>query len=94
MAKWFSTGEFLLAMIFTLAALIVTLRLIYRPRKDALFIKLLGSLMVIALSFAANHPIVYGLSIFIIASLITELHLIEKLGALVWRRKEHHQYLL
>ena len=50
--------------------------------------------MVIALSFGANHPIVYGLSIFIIAALITELHFIEKLGALVWRRKEHHQYLL
>jgi hypothetical protein len=94
MAKWFVTGESLLAMIFALAALIVTLRIIYRPRKDSLSIKLLGSLMVIALSFGANHPIIYGLSIFIIAALITELHFIEKLGALLWRRKEHHQYLL
>jgi hypothetical protein len=94
MANWFTTGESLLAMIFALAALIVTLRLIYRPRRDSLSIKLLGSLMVIALTFGANHPIIYGISIFIIAALITELHFIEKLGALIWRRKEHHQYLL
>ena len=94
MAKWFTTGEPLLAMIFALAALIVTLRIIYRPHKDSLSIKLLGSLMVMALSFGASHPIIYGFSIFIIAALITELHFIEKLGALIWRRKEHHQYLL
>jgi hypothetical protein len=94
MAKWFTTGESLLAMIFALAALIVTLRIIYSPRRDSLSIKLLGSLMVLSLSFGANHPIIYGFSIFIIAALITELHFIEKLGALVWRRKEHHQYLL
>ena len=50
--------------------------------------------MVISLSLGANHPIIYGLGIFIIATLITELHFIEKLGALIWRRKEHQQYLL
>jgi len=93
-ARWFTTGESLLAMIFAMAVLIVTLRIIYRPHRDALSIKLLGSLMVISLSFGANHPIIYGLSIFIIAALITELHFIEKLGALLWRRKEHHQYLI
>ncbi len=94
MAKWFTTGESLLAMIFALAVLIVTLRIIYRPRRDSLSVKLLGSLMVISLSFGADHPIIYGLGIFIIAALITELHFIEKLGALIWRRKEHQQYLL
>ncbi|MZH02574.1 MAG: hypothetical protein F3745_04025 [Nitrospinae bacterium] len=94
MAKWFTTGESLLAMIFALAALIITLRIIYRPRKDSLSVKLLGSIMVISLCFGANHPAVYGLGIFIIATLVTELHFIEKLGALVWRRKEHQQYLL
>jgi hypothetical protein len=94
MAKWFATGESLLAMIFALAALIVTLRIIYRPRQDALSVKLLGSIMVISLCFGANHPVVYGLGIFIIATLVTELQLLEKLGALIWRRKEHQQYLL
>ena len=94
MGKWFTTDESLLAMIFALAALIVTLRIIDRPRGDFLSVKLLGSLMVISLTFGANHPIIYGLGIFIIATLITELHFIEKLGALIWRRKEHHQYLL
>lgn len=94
MAKWFTTGESLLAMIFALAVLIVTLRIIYRPRQDPLSVRLLGSLMVISLSFSANHPVIYGLGIFIIATLITELHFIEKLGVLIWRRKEHQQYLL
>ncbi len=60
MAKWFTTGESLLAMIFALAVLIVTLRIIYRPRQDPLSVRLLGSLMVISLSFGANHPIIYG----------------------------------
>ena len=94
MGKWFATGESLLAMIFALVVLIVTFRIIDRPRRDSLSVKLLSSRMVISLSFGANHPIIYGLGIFIIATLITELHFIEKLGALIWRRKEHHQYLL
>ena len=93
MGKWFTTGESLLAMIFALAVSIVTFRIIDRPRRDSLSVKLLGRRMVISLSFGANHPIIYELGIFIIATLITELHFIEKLGALIWRRKEHHQYL-
>lgn len=48
MAKWFTTGESLLAMNFALAVLIITLRIIYRPRQDALSVKLLGSIMAIS----------------------------------------------
>ncbi len=60
MAKWFTTRESLLTTIFAMAILIVTLCIIYRPRQDPLSVRLLGSLMVISLSFGANHPIIYG----------------------------------
>ena len=63
MGKWFATGESLLAMIFALVVLIVTFRIIDRPRRDSLSVKLLSSRMVISLSFGANHPIIYGLGI-------------------------------
>ncbi|PYG79882.1 MULTISPECIES: nuclease-related domain-containing protein [unclassified Pseudomonas] len=55
--------------------------------------KLIGSALVLGMAFAANHVVTYGLSIFIVATLVTELHFLEKIAALFWNRDKYWEHL-
>jgi len=55
--------------------------------------KLIGSGLVLGMAFAANHVVTYGLSIFIVATLVTELHFLEKIAALFWDRDKYWEHL-
>ena len=81
-----------LALAFALVALLITVFLIIRPRPHGTEVKLLGSLMVLALAFAANNWGVFALSIFIIATIVTELDFLEKLAAIFWNRDKYWEY--
>lgn len=56
------------------------------------FNKLIGSLLIVSLSFAANSAAVYTLAIIIIATLVTELKFIEMILALIWNRDRYLDY--
>ncbi|MCQ9426714.1 hypothetical protein NRB16_24645 [Pseudomonas sp. LJDD11] len=60
---------------------------------DASRIKLIGSGLVLSLAFAANNVWTYSLSIFIVATLVTELQFLEKLAALFTNRDKYWEYL-
>lgn len=77
---------------FALVGLIVATICIFVPRAQSVSIKLLGSLMVLALAFAANNGIVYSLTIFIVATLVTDLDFLEKIAALFWNRDKYWEY--
>ncbi|MCH8067632.1 MAG: hypothetical protein IIC69_03540 [Nanoarchaeota archaeon] len=57
--------------------------------KPRFYTKFLGVMFVLALSFTANNIFVYVISIFIIATLVTELQFLEMLIALIWDRPEY-----
>lgn len=82
----------LLAGAYAAVALLLTLVLVFFPKKD-LAVKLLGSLMVLSIMFGANNGWIYAVGIFIVATLVTELQFLEKLAALAWNRKEYWDYL-
>lgn len=77
---------------FSVVGLIIAVRCIFSPRPQAISIKLLGSLMVLALAFAANNAFVYSLAIFIVATLVTDLDFLEKIAALFWNRDKYWEY--
>ncbi len=56
-------------------------------------VKLIGSGLVLSLAFAANNVWTYGLSIFIVATLVTELQFLEKLAAMFTNRDKYWDYL-
>ncbi len=80
--------------IFGAVALVIASIRIFWPASHTTSTKLLGSLMVLALSFAANDAAVYGLAIFIVATLVTDLDFLEKLAALFWNRDKYWDYRL
>lgn len=57
--------------------------------KPKFYTKFLGVLFIVSLSFAANNPFVYVISVIIIATLVTELQFLEMLIALIWNRPEY-----
>jgi len=77
---------------FAFVGLIVATICIFLPRPQSVSIKLLGSLMVLALAFAANNGFVYSLAIFIVATLVTDLDFLEKIAALFWNRDKYWEY--
>lgn len=83
----------LLAASFALVAIALSIILTFRTGTTAA-IKLLGSLMVLALAFGANSVWTYGIGIFVVATLVTELEFLEKLAALFTNRKEYWEYLI
>lgn len=83
-----------LSILNAVAVLLLTITLIFWPRSHASAIKLLGSLMVLALAFGANNWGVYALGIFIVATLVTELDFLEKLAAIFWNREKYWEYRL
>ena len=56
-------------------------------------VKLIGSGLVLSLAFAANNVWTYGLSIFVVATLVTELQFLEKLAAMFTNRDKYWEYL-
>lgn len=80
------------SIIFAITSLVITCICIFKQTSYHLSIKLLGSLMVLSLSFASDHFIVYALSIFIIATLVTDLDFLEKIAALLWNREKYWEY--
>lgn len=81
-----------LTVVFALVALIVAI--VIALRSDiGLAVKVLGTLLVLAICFASNNGFVYAIGIFIVATLVTELEFLEKLAAIVWNRKEYWDYL-
>jgi hypothetical protein len=89
-----SSAATMLSALIALAVLLLTIFLIFRPRSHASAIKLLGSLMVLALAFGSNTGVVYALAIFIVATLVTELDFLEKLAAIFWNREKYWEYRL
>lgn len=77
---------------FALFCLIVTTIILFLPSPRSVSIKLLGSLMVLALAFAANNVVVYSLAIFIVATLVTDLDFLERIAALFWNRDKYWEY--
>lgn len=92
-ASDFSKASSWLALIFALGGLLVSLFYIIGSPRD-LGVKLVGSVFVVGLCFAANSVAVYPLGILIVATLITELQFLEKIAALFWNRKEYWDYLI
>lgn len=80
-----------LAVAFGIVALLCTLVLMIVIRASG-SVKLLGSLMVLAMAFASNNGFVYALSIFIVATLVTDLDFLEKLAAMAWNRDKYWDY--
>lgn len=51
-----------------------------------------GSSLVMALAFAANQTAIYGVGMFIVATLVTELEFLEKIAAIFWRSEPYFKY--
>jgi len=81
-----------IAALFAISALILAIPLVARGNTQ-FATQLLGSMLVVAISFSANNAAVYTISVFVIATLVTELHFLEKIAALIWNRKEYWNYL-
>lgn len=81
------------ALVFAAVSLLCSTSWIFWPRPHTASVKLIGSLMVLAMAFAANHWAVYALAIFITATLVTELEFLERLAAIFWGRDKYFDYL-
>lgn len=82
-------GSSLLAQVFGLSGLVWIVLYCGTSDSGATTVKLIGSILVLALAFASNSAWTYALSIFIVATLVTELEFLEKLAALFTNRKEY-----
>lgn len=87
-----SAGSSILAQVFAVSGLVWIV--IYCGFSDVATptVKLIGSVLVLALAFASNSAWTYALSIFIVATLVTELEFLEKLAALFTNRKEYWEW--
>jgi hypothetical protein len=83
----------LLAGLLTMVGTLAAVMLMVVNRRTDLSVKLTGSILVLAMSFAAQNGFVYAIGVFVIATLVTELQFLEKLAALIWNRKEYWDYL-
>lgn len=81
-----------IATLFAISALLLAVPLIIRGSAQ-FATQLLGSILVVAICFSAHNAVVYTISVFVIATLVTELHFLEKIAALIWNRKEYWNYL-
>ncbi len=75
-----------LASVSFIAILIVVLTFLIRGKTNTIHLKILGTFLVILISLLANNVVVYGLSIFIIATLVTDLKFLLDLAAIFWNR--------
>ncbi|MGO4475510.1 hypothetical protein AB4Z32_04565 [Massilia sp. 2TAF26] len=83
-----------LSAAFAIVALVIATIFVFFRSTITTSVKLLGSIMVLALAFAAHNAAVYALGIFIIATLVTDLDFLEKLAAIFWNRDKYWEYRL
>jgi hypothetical protein len=83
-----------LAQILGIAGLVWMLFFSFCEKNRSSIVKLIGSALVLALAFAANNAFTYGLAIFIVATLVTDLDFLEKLAAFFWNRDKYWEYQL
>lgn len=79
----------LLACVLAVGAMFAAICCVFRPPQQISSIKLIGSLMVLTLAFAANDSLTYPLAIFILATQMTNLDFLENLAALFTKDKEY-----
>ncbi len=82
----------LLVLIFSVTGMVGLVISLFWPRLQFLAIKVFASLVVIGISFAACNAFIYAISLFIVATLVTELEFLERLAAIAWGRKEYWPY--
>ncbi len=82
----------LIASLFAIVGLTATVCVMLKSDRK-LITQLLGSTLVVSISFSAHSAVVYTISVFVIATLVTELQFLEKIAALIWNRKEYWAYL-
>lgn len=58
-------------------------------QRKTLFLQLLGTFCTLGIAFAANNAFVYGIAIFIVATLVTDLEFLEKLAAIVFKNESY-----
>jgi hypothetical protein len=58
----------------------------------SLVVKMTGSSLVLSLAFAANQTGTYGIAMFIVATLVTDLEFLEKIAAIFWRSEPYFKY--
>ena len=68
---------------------LLQMKFFWIDQKSQLMLKLIGTLSILSLGFAANHFLIYFLSIIVIATLITELDFIEKVTAILSKSPEY-----
>lgn len=86
------TYTIIIASIFAIVGLIAAV-IFMRGGDKKYSTQLLGSILVVSISFSAHNTVVYTISVFVIATLVTELQFLEKIAALIWNRKEYWDYL-
>ena len=78
-----------LACILAIGVMFAAICCVFRPPQQLSSVKLLGSLMVLTLAFAANDEFTYPLAIFITATQMTNLNFLENLAALFTKDKNY-----
>ncbi|WP_325892988.1 hypothetical protein [Grimontia sp. NTOU-MAR1] len=86
------TNTKLIASLFAIVGLVACVILMFKSDRK-LVTQLLGAILVVSISFSAHSALVYTISVFVIATLVTELQFLEKIAALIWNRKEYWEYL-
>lgn len=81
-----------IAIVFGLVGLLALIFLLF-TRDVKQMTQVAGSILVISITLFADHAAVYTISVFVIATLVTELQFLEKIAALIWNRKEYWKYL-
>lgn len=79
----------LMAVVLGIGVMFAAIGCIFRPPNPPSASKLLGCLMVMSLTFAANDPVTYPLSIFILATQMTNLDFLQNLAALFTKDKDY-----
>ena len=72
--------------------LILVLYTILKKEEQELATKLIGVSFVVGLAFTANDVTIYGLAIFIVATIITKLDFLENLAAIFWKNDGYWKY--
>lgn len=62
--------------------------------EKGLTVKVIGTLLVLLIALSADNGFVFALSVFVIATLVTDLEFLEKLAAIAWNRKEYWDFKL
>ena len=84
--------EKLLAVLAFLSAVVLGVYNSFSKTNREFITKFSGALLVSALALLANHVVVYALSIFIVATIITRLDFLENIAAIFWGRREFWEY--